>query len=522
MPKIDEDTTAVITEASDDGVPQVHQDATTDNLGACRAQLLVLAGVQSGKRIPLRGDTVIGRAASATICLPDPHISRQHVRIWEERDGSYQLQDLGSHNGTAINGELVEKASRRIRYGDKIRIGQSSLLLFSRYDSMEEQLLQSQKLEALGQLSGGVAHDLNNLLAVILGNVGVVRVHANHPEVSECLDDIETAAERAAGLARQLLNFSTGSRSGQRLVDVSRLSQEVVELARRTFDSSIRIENGVIPGLHVAGDAAELHQSLMNLLINARDAMSEGGTLAVTVRRVDQATGELGEDIPHALITVADTGVGMDAETRQRAFEPFFTTKDKGSGTGLGLSTVHGIIQNHGGRVTLQSEPNRGTTFSVWLPLTEPSQRVDQHDTAVLGPREKRAVLLLDEQQLVLTTVTRLVRSLGFEALAASSLSEALQLLQERGNDVQLVLVDAQTPGSAGQVAFWELRQADSELPVVITSGYDRDDRVQEMLAAGAADFLRKPFTRTALKQTVDKVLGSDIVELDEILRGTS
>jgi len=178
---------------------------------------------------------------------------------------------------------------------------------------------------------------------------------------------------------------------------------------------------------------------------------------------------------------------------------------------------VYGIVQNHGGHVTLKSQLGKGTTLSIWLPITEPSPRIDQHETAVLGLRDKRAALILDDQPLVLTAVMRLVRSLGFEPLAASTTAEGVKLLRDRAEDIQLVLIDCQMRGPDGQAAFWSLQQVNAEVPSILLSGYDRDDRAQEMLAAGASCFLRKPFTRIDLKAAVDKALGTDLSEVDEL-----
>lgn len=482
-----------------------------------RAQLIVLAGIQTGKRIPLRGETVIGRSTAASVCIPDPHISRQHVRIWRQ-DDSYMLQDLGSHNGTAINGRPVEQEATSLSFGDKVRIGKGSMLLFTHYDDLEEQVLQSQKLEALGQLAGGVAHEFNNMLAIVVGNVGVVRSAVTDPEMLSCLDDIQTATSRATALNRQLLNFSSRSRSGHRVIELSRLTEEVCELARRTFDRSVQVDASIAPGLELIGDPAQLHQVLMNLLINGRDAMRDGGTLTVQLGRMDSnPQSETAQEGPQIMLTVQDTGPGMDEETRRRIFEPFVATAPNKPGGGLALSTVHGIVQNHGGQLTLESEPGQGSRFQILLPLVEPAQKDGRSQTIALHKDDQGSILVVDDEPLVASTVTRLLRSLGYEAIPATTLDEAVSLARKHISEIQLILLDAAMPEHQGKQPFDTLQQLGS-IPIVLTSGFDHDEQIQTLLDAGAVDFLSKPFTRQALKETLSRSLGANLGDLDETL----
>ena len=472
----------------------------------------------SGKRIPLRGETVIGRSTAASVCIPDPHISRQHVRIWRKEEG-YMLQDLGSHNGTAINGRPVDLEPTSISFGDKVRIGKGSMLLFTRYDDLEEQVLQSQKLEALGQLAGGVAHEFNNLLAVIVGNADVVRSAVTDPEMLACVDDIQTATDRATALNRQLLNFSSRSRSGHRITEISRLTEEVCELARRTFDRSVQVDASIAPGLELVADPAQLHQVLMNLLINGRDAMPDGGTLTVRLERMDPnphpGSAHVG---PQVLLSVQDTGPGMDEETRRRVFEPFVATAQRKHGGGLALSTVHGIIQNHGGQLTLESELGQGSRFQILLPLVEPAQKDERSSqTMALHKDDQGAILVVDDEPLVASTVTRLLRSLGYEALPATTLDQAVSLAKKHISSIQLILLDAAMPNQDDREPFETLRQLGA-IPIVLVSGFDHDEQIQTLLDAGAVDFLSKPFTRQALKETLSRSLGANLGDLDETL----
>jgi len=352
---------------------------------------------------------------------------------------------------------------------------------------------QSQKLEAVGLLAGGVAHDFNNLLAAILGHADLLRMEATPGgEVEEAASTITQAAQRAAELTRQLLAFARLGQHRQERVDLHALVTEATTLLGRTLDKSIRIETRLVaPEHHVLGDPGQLSQVIVNLAVNARDAMPKGGTLALetSVQRAAEAGGRLA-------LEVRDSGVGIPPQHLERIFEPFFTTKPEGRGTGLGLATVYGIVKAHGGEVRVESRPGQGSSFTVLLPLAvgadasapRPAERL-RHGSGV--------VLVVDDEELVGRTAGRMLTSLGYRPVLVQGGQEALDWLSAQGTPPLAVLLDLGMPGMDGATCFGWLHQRHPGLPVIICSGFARNTRAQQLLDAGAVGFLEKPF-RTA------------------------
>ena len=340
------------------------------------ARLLVLAGARAGTAYRLERDALIGRARESDLRFDGDDVSRCHAHIrFDEALGRFMLHDLGSANGTRVNGQRIEE--RYLQYGDRIELGVTVILLFTHYSRLEQRALESQKLESVGQLAGGVAHDFNNLLTIVRTNLRYLEERLGEESVRadlmrESLADAKSATERAIDLTAQLVGFARGGKYKPQLVCLADLVEEAVRLFRRTFDATVEIEVDVARELHILGDRSQMMQVVMNLGINARDAMPQGGRLEVVAQAVDE------EPLPGrpAEATVRlqfrDTGVGMDDETASRVFEPFFTTKARGKGTGLGLATAYGIIKNHGGNIEVESAPGKGTTFSIHLPRLPP------------------------------------------------------------------------------------------------------------------------------------------------------
>jgi signal transduction histidine kinase len=348
-----------------------------------RAQLrlIVVAGDDVGRSVPIGlEDIVIGRGSDADLQLSGTEISRHHARIvW--RGDKHVIADLKSRNGTCLNGMKLA-GEHPLRIGDRIQIGASTTLLFTEHDELEDRAIRLQKLESLAALAGGLVHDFKNTLCAIIGNAEFVATEmAEAKDVPEDwasgVRDIRNAAQAGLALAERLLYFARRQERRERArIDVAQMIDEAVALVRRPFETQhkiqIRVETRA--GLEVRGVRDELHQALLNLLFNARDAMPDGGTLTISsvarqFNRAEAAERHLSFSGAYAEIAVTDTGIGMDAATQARIFEPFFTTKGGTNGTGLGLATVYGVIRNHGGNPFVESAPGRGTTFRLLLPL---------------------------------------------------------------------------------------------------------------------------------------------------------
>jgi signal transduction histidine kinase/ActR/RegA family two-component response regulator len=376
-------------------------------------------------------------------------------------------------------------------------------------DVAEEQARQAHRLEALGQLAGGVAHDFNNLLTGILGYAELI--DSPDPMVQEAARGIRTAANRAAALTRQLLGFARRGKHLSATVDLHALVREVAALLERTLDRNITLGVRLLaPFATVRGDPGQLQQVVLNLAVNARDAMPEGGSLTFETRALtlDEEGARVGGDLApgaHVQLTVADSGVGIPAAIRGRVFEPFFTTKPPGEGSGMGLAMVYGIVRNHGGTVGFASEEGRGTRFVVTLPVDAGAPQPEGSPPHP-WPRRGLRVLLVDDEPVVRDSTARLLRAVGCQVVSAASADEALDHLR-RGEPPELALIDLTMPGPDGLACLQALRAIRPALPAVLTSGFGPDGRVQTALEAGFDGFLQKPFDRAELVDAVERAL---------------
>ena len=376
---------------------------------------------------------------------------------------------------------------------------------------LEEQVRQSQKMEAIGLLAGGVAHDFNNLLAVILGfsELAARKLPPGHP-VAQQLSEVFEAARRGGELTRKLLAFSRKQFIQRRLLDLGASVADFARLMGRIVGEDIELVIEPAPGpLVVRADAVQLEQVLLNLCTNARQAMPGGGTLRLTT-----ATVTLDGVMPHkgryAQITVSDTGVGMDERTRMRVFEPFFTTKAEG--TGLGLATVYGIVQQHGGLVSVDSTPGRGTTFRVLLPIvTDAEAPASTPKTKPLeSPRAggNELVLVAEDEPSLRTLVTATLTDLGYRVVAASDGEEAVRQYERLGEQVSLVLLDVVMPRVGAREAYERIHAMKSDVRVLFMTGYAPEStRLAQLIESGKAAILEKPFTPQALAAKVRSVI---------------
>lgn len=477
------------------------------------ARLIVLEGPQAGQKFKIDGDVILGRAIDCTIVVEDPEVSRSHVRITRSDVGAYVIEDLDSRNGTKINGVPVQK--QFLSFGDKIQIGPRVLILFAPFDPIEDQLLQRQRLEALGRVGAGVAHDLNNMLGAISASIDFLsRLPSDRtvgaPDVKDSIADIRTALGQASELARGILKFARGRSRGHALVDLSVVCQEVLRLAHHTFDRAIVLDQSIEPNLIVSGDQAELHQVIMNLCLNARDAMPGGGTLRLRAELADAT----GAERARVRIAITDSGTGMDPATRARIFEPFFTTKPEGAGFGLGLSTAREVINMHGGDIEVQSAPGKGTSFFIYLPASmgqpQPVRITSGHRDLRPSAGTTAQILLVDDEEVVRRSTARLLRQAGHEVLEAPGGKEATQIYANADRYPDLVILDLDMPFLNGEQTQRVILSIDPSARILFMSGHEDFVRDNSTSVGKAAGYLRKPCNVTLLLSTVSEVLRTD------------
>jgi signal transduction histidine kinase/CheY-like chemotaxis protein len=388
----------------------------------------------------------------------------------------------------------------------------------------EEGLLQSQvrlqsvqKMEAIGRLAGGIAHDFNNLVQAIGGYTEILLKRlSEHSPLHHSVVEIKRAGDRAATLTRQLLAFSRQQVLQPRVLDLNAVVTNVEQLLRRLIGEDIELETELSADLGpVRADAAQLEQVLMNLAVNSRDAMPEGGTLTIATRNVtlsrkDQREAFAIKPGPYVMLAVTDTGHGMDAETRARAFEPFFTTKALGHGTGLGLSTVYGIVKQSDGYIWVDSEPQQGTRVRIYLPaVDEPVEAIEPKRTqpAVAAPRGSETLLLVEDEEGVRDLISEWLGGHGYAVLVASNGADALALAARQQGRIDLLIADVIMPQMGGPALAARLLPVRPEMKVIYVSGY-ADEAIgdPQVLAAGAA-FLQKPFSLDTLVRKVREIL---------------
>jgi PAS domain S-box-containing protein len=379
---------------------------------------------------------------------------------------------------------------------------------------LQEEHLHTQKMEAIGLLAGGIAHDFSNLLQGILGYANMLkRQFMGEKRVFKAADIIEKAGTRAAELTQQLLGFARRGKLRDTPVDIHRAISETVALLSSTIDKRIILLQWLnADQCIVKGDPGQLQQVIMNLAVNARDAMPEGGELSFETDLVELAEGSpvLPANAPggrYVRVSVNDTGVGIAHNVRERVFEPFFTTKPLGKGTGMGLAMVYGIVRNHGGAIEVRSDPGEGTTFDILLPLAEKGARAKDARKLQVIPHGSGCILVVDDEEIVRAILREMLTSLGYDVRLASNGRDAVELYRERSADIDLVLLDLTMPVMNGRECFDELRKVDPEVKVVIATGHALDGMAQDMMETGALRFIHKPFLKPELAETIAKAL---------------
>jgi PAS domain S-box-containing protein len=467
-------------------------------------------------------EKVWGRTCQSLYASPGSWLDAIHP---EDRDRIRQAATTRQPNGTYDEEYRIVRPDQSVRwihdraFPVRDRAGQVDRIVgvagdITEKKKMEAQFLRAQRLENIGTLAGGIAHDLNNVLAPILMSCEMLQMQARDEITRNLVVMIKGGAERGADLVRQVLSFARGVEGRRISVQAKHLIREMVNIARETFPKSIRIESRTQKDLWVvSGDPTQLHQVLLNLCVNARDAMPAGGELTITADNVLVETPLPGmdQDIkpgPYLVIKVTDTGTGIPPEIRERIFEPFFTTKEVGKGTGLGLSTTLGIVKSHGGLINIESEPGKGTTFEVWLP----ANNREEQPAAPVGeaplPRGNGEQILVVDDELSLRTLTRqTLEAHGYVVLTATNGAEAITTYSKYKEEIDVVLTDILMPEMDGVALTLALRKMNPTALVIATCGFADKEHHAKAIDAGAKKFLPKPYTAEMLLNSLAEIL---------------
>lgn len=383
----------------------------------------------------------------------------------------------------------------------------------------EEQLLQAQKLEAVGRLAGGVAHDFNNLLTAIIGysEMGLRKLDATDP-LRRNLNEIKNAGDRAAALTRQLLAFSRKQVMQPRVLDLNDVISNLEKMLCRMIGEDFELRTALHSAVgNVKADPGQVEQVIMNLVVNARDAMPTGGKLSIETANVYLDESYAREHVsvvpgPYVMLAVSDTGMGMDEKTRQHIFEPFFTTKEAGKGTGLGLSTVYGIVKQSGGNIWVYSEIGKGTTFKIYFPRVTEEAEAYRHAPGIPSiPKGSETILLVEDAELVRTLAWDVLLASGYRVLQAANADSALAICERNKHRIDLLLSDVVMPGMNGNELAQHLLTLHPEMRVLFMSGYTEDTIIHHGVLDEGINFLQKPFSPGALAVKVREVLDSEI-----------
>jgi PAS domain S-box-containing protein len=445
------------------------------------------------------------------------------LNIWKNPDDRERLVEVLSKMGYVenIEAEFVGKDG-------KIRIGLMSARLFkldeediilsitrdiTEHKKMEQQLHQANKLQALGTLAGGIAHNFNNLLMGIQGHASLIRIRSNSNsghDLRKHVHGIEQCVQSAAHLTKQLLGLARGGKYEIKAIDVNELllnSANMFGRTRKEIQIHTKLNHEQIV---VNADQSQIEQVLLNLFVNAWQAMPDGGEmyLETSVTTLDEAYCQSHKIDPGCFckISVADTGIGMDEKTRQRVFDPFFSTKETELGTGLGLACVYGIVKNHGGMVNVYSEINCGTTFNIYLPSTsvEVIKEIELKEKPIKG---SGTILLVDDETMVVDVGKPMLEALGYQVLVSINGQEALDMVARNGAAIDLVILDLIMPGMDGGQVFDHIRNLQPDMPVMLSSGYSLKGQASDIINRGCDGFIQKPFSLSKLSQKVRQIL---------------
>ncbi len=379
----------------------------------------------------------------------------------------------------------------------------------------EEQLLQTQKMDVVGQLAGGIAHDFNNMLGGIMGAAQAIEMELdkNDPNYAFIQMIIQTS-ERAGQLTQKLLSFSRKGKQQVARVDLNQTVRDIVDLIQHTFDPRIEVETKLAESSStVSGDPVQIHNALLNIALNARDAMPEGGRLSFATRRQhldEHFASKKGQDVKpgeYIEVSISDTGIGMSEAVRKKLFEPFYTTKEVGKGTGLGLSAVYGTVKDHKGAVSIYSEEGLGSIFKIYFPAGKEEEGPPQAASEEELYRGSGTILLIDDEEVIRSTTSKMLHHIGFDVITAVNGKEGVALYEQQRDSIVLVIIDFVMPKMNGPTAFRKIRKINPEARVLLASGFGLSEKPQQILDEGAKAFIQKPFRMSALTTAIKQAL---------------
>lgn len=376
---------------------------------------------------------------------------------------------------------------------------------------LEQQFLRTQRLESIGTLASGIAHDLNNVLAPILMTAQILETQVKDERARRLIPILISNAKRGANLVKQVLSFAKGMDGDRTILQLKHLLIEIQQIIQETFPKNMEVITQIPQNLWtVSGDATQLHQVLMNLCVNARDAMPNGGTLKITAENllVDENYAQMHIDAqakPYVVITVTDTGIGIKSTMIDRIFEPFFTTKEFGQGTGLGLSTVLGIVKSHGGFINVYSEEKKGSQFKIYLPAQDTNEILEETEIS-LPQGNGEMILVVDDESAICEITKTSLESYNYQVITARDGIEAIALYVQHRDQIALVLTDIFMPSMDGLTSIRTLKKINPNIKIIAVSGLAPSDKVNAVYDMGVNAFLCKPFTATQLLQTISAV----------------
>jgi len=373
--------------------------------------------------------------------------------------------------------------------------------------STQEQLVQAQKMESLGTLAGGIAHDFNNLLSVILGYASLLKMKINRDSsLYNYANTIEEAAVKTSKLTQQLLTFSRRGTSQLETIDINQVIKDALHIVENTIAKTIHIESSLSPDLkNVEADTSQIEQVLLNMFINACDAMPDGGTLTISSENTPAFNGSRHKE--YVKISISDTGKGIPKEIQGRIFDPFFSTKEKGKGTGLGLSMAYGIIKNHKGHINVKSMPGEGSTFEIFLPISDKIKSLVKHGSESKTSKGKETILLVEDEDAVRIMAKEALTQSGYAVLTASNGIEAIEQYKRHGDYIDLVILDMIMPEMNGIETYKQLKKLNPSLKIIISSGYSDKEQDLSIIQGEIEGFLVKPYKVNELAQAVRNVL---------------